>query len=529
MKFIPGGPPRYSHQRRGLKKIIRTNGVCALLFDPGTGKTATALDFASILAIKKGVARVLVFAPLAAVDTWVIQAQTYVSPQVHYWAEALGGTIRQRSEALAARGGTPFRATKYRSNRQAKDAAHSHRSIAWASDIQGMTHWDGPGDLPNGKPRLIIEVVNLDALASRQAVGSVTMADVFLNGVKRFEPDLVIVDESHRIKAANGNTSRLLDRIGERVKHRMLLTGTVMPHSPLDIYAQWRFLDPYAFGKNGERAKWQDFKEQFADMGGFMGKEVRGYRDLDVMQDIMSKNSMVVRKEDALDLPPSQEVIVPVHLTPKEQKAYTEMMDDLVTVIDDTSVSVPNKLTQGLRLRQVTSGHVTHDGETLTVGDSKAKVIDSIVNDILSGEDRVVVFAYFKHEIAVLGERLKRKGTTVEVITGDTKSKERIAIRQRFGNREEHPERIVLVAQIKTISLSVNELVTASNAVFGSQSRQRDDWVQGKDRLTRIGQTKPVTFWYANVPGSVDEVILTSHQKRTNLEDAMLTYIKRHQ
>jgi ABC-type Na+ transport system ATPase subunit NatA len=69
--FRPGGPKRYKHQQRGLKKMLETGGVTALLFEPGTGKTATTLDYASILALKSPTleARVLVAAPLAAIDT----------------------------------------------------------------------------------------------------------------------------------------------------------------------------------------------------------------------------------------------------------------------------------------------------------------------------------------------------------------------------------------------------------------------------------------------------------------------------
>ena len=81
------------------------------------------------------------------------------------------------------------------------------------------------------------------------------------------------------------------------------------------------------------------------------------------------------------------------------------------------------------------------------------------------------------------------------------------------------------MAQIKTMSLAVNELVTASHAIFGSLSQQRDDYIQARDRLDRIGQTQPVTFWHVIVPGTVDEVILKSHRDRTDLENAMLRHI----
>ena len=114
--FHPKGPERFKHQKRGLKKLIETGGVAALLFDPGLGKTAVVLDYASILALKSksGEARVLVVAPLAAVDTWVIQSETYVHDDVNVWAEALGGSIRQRAAALASRGGQPTKSVPAR-------------------------------------------------------------------------------------------------------------------------------------------------------------------------------------------------------------------------------------------------------------------------------------------------------------------------------------------------------------------------------------------------------------------------------
>jgi SNF2 family DNA or RNA helicase len=71
----------------------------------------------------------------------------------------------------------------------------------------------------------------------------------------------------------------------------------------------------------------------------------------------------------------------------------------------------------------------------------------------------------------------------------------------------------------------VNELVTASHAVFGSMSQQRDDYEQAKARLDRQGQTKPVTFWHCLAPKTVDEVVMAAHQRRDDLEAAMLAHV----
>jgi SNF2 family DNA or RNA helicase len=609
--FVPGGPKRYQHQIRGLKKMIDTNGVTALLFDPGTGKTATALDYASILSLKlqSGEARVLVVCPLAAVDTWVIQARQYVSPDVNVWAEALSGSLIERARALAARGGNPMNDpeelppmpswinVRYKEWRKkppmvecticvekaddpdqfrlvgadaktlllwwmqhVKDvhpewrprkkptrpfvearAAYHDQSVVLATRPQ-MDPAYGPDILPS--PRLVLEVINLDTLQSRLPLcrrhlwincpfcdRQMLMSDLMVQAMKRYQPDLVIVDESHKIKSVSGNASRVLARTVNFVKRRVLLTGTVMPLGPEDVFAQWRFLQPYAFGTkmadgSTKQATFGSFRSRFVQMGGWMGKEVVGYQNLDEMQRIMAENAVVARKEESLDLPKTTEVIIPVHLSPQETQAYEDMRDDLAATLDtgDTA-STGNRLTQMLRLRQITSGFIYDDqGGFHDLGSSKVKVIESIANDNLAGEKRIVIFSFFTHEIDMISAALGRENKNIMEITGETDASDRIKMREQFGS--DSKDRFIMVAQIKTMSLAVNELVTASHAIFGSLSQQRDDLIQGMDRLNRIGQTRPVTFWFPLAPGTVYEVILTSHKQRGDLEAAMLKHIR---
>lgn len=606
-EFIHGGPTRYAHQRRGLQKLLEVGGTGALLFEPGLGKTATVLDYASILALKlpprpvPGTteerqvreARVLVVAPLAAVDTWVDQAAIYLSPQVGYWAEVIGGSIPNRAFTLAARGGQPmitaYAGEVFRTTTAATDAGKAsavaraimraggnvsnipignplreeikdylannpgyqlpkERQRAWGVKQSLVTGWrstntavhirasDGPDGVDG--PRVVLMVTNLDTFASRAKPprgGGATMADFLLTAITRYNPDLMVIDESHKIKGHSSNVSRLMDRIGPHVPRRQLLTGTVMPAGPMDVYAQWRFLDPWAFGSllpdgSRERSTLGSFEARFAVYGGWMGKEVVGFKNLDDLEKVMAERAVVAKKKDALDLPPLTETVVHVNLDSRETDAYHEMKKQLMTQLrmPDGSpgpmASTPNRLTQMLRLRQITAGHLPLDGGGVAIlGDSKVQTIRSIVNDSLIGERRVLVFAYFTYEIEMLAKALAHKGTEIMVIAGDTPAAERIRMRKKFGSDDWG--RIVLIAQVKTLSLAVNELITASNAVFASLSQQRDDLIQAIDRLNRIGQTKPMTIWYALAKGTIDEVILKSHKERTDLEAAVLDHI----
>lgn len=567
MKFVPGGPKRYAHQTRGLKKLLETGGVGALLFDPGLGKTATTLDFCSILALTRppenGIqeARVLVVCPLAAVDTWVKQANTWISPQVNFWAEALGGSIVQRVEALAARGGQPYPKTpgkkpdektgkvplKRRRFREVNGIRSEEpiRAEGWQRSIdqsarsaqRHVLKSDGPDGLGTQQPRLILEVLNFDTFSSRQKVGSGTMADLVLDGVKRYRPDLVIIDESHKIKGATSHVSRLMDRVGQIVPRRILLTGTVMPAGPLDVFAQWRFLDPYAFGDpqldgSVRRATLDSFKGRYAVLGGYMGHEVVGYRNLDELQRIMGHRAAVARKQDELDLPPVITSIVPVRLSPAEEQAYREMKKSLAATLGGLGQSTAtNRLTQMMRLRQITSGHLPDDnGVMQVIGTSKVDTMVSVANDTLISEKRIVVFCLFTHEFHMLMERFKKQAGPNDLvmgISGETETQTRLGYRATFGKSvKDDPRRMILVAQIKTMSISVNELITAQHVLFGSLTQQRDDLIQAIDRLNRIGQEgEKVTAWFFEAPGTIDTVIHKSHDDRTDLENAVLTHI----
>lgn len=532
--FTPAGPPRFEHQRRGLLDIINNRGVHALLWDPGTGKTATTLDFCSLLALKapSGEARVLVVAPLAAVDTWVQQAPVFVADGISLWAEAIGGSIRQRAATLASRNSenTPQKGTERAWKR-------AHALTLRGAPGADLNPADGPRGLGDDQPRLVLCALNLDTFASRSEVGSKTMADVVVDAVQKYAPDLVVVDESHRIKGAASNTSRTLSRLTRFVPRRIILTGTVMPHSPLDVYGQWRFLDPYAFGRLGPRgermkATAAQFRERYAVLGGFNNKQPIGFKNLDHLTDTMALRSTVAKKSDVLDLPPVTETVVPVDLSPSEKKLYAEVKKALSDEIrakgeGDASVNgltIKDHLSQIMRLRQITSGHLPNDdGEVKEIGQSRGKVIRSLVHDTLTGESRVVIFAHFTHEIHLLQRLLAKDGTTVHTIDGSTPPQEREKIRAQFGSDD--PARLVLIAQTRTMSLAVNELVTASHAIFASLPWQRDDVEQAIARLDRQGQTKPVTIWVTQAPGTVDEIVWTAIKNRTSVETSVLRHI----
>ena len=514
--------PKYalmSHQKEAVKFLDSVDGVGALLFEPGVGKTGSTLAWVDRKAAEYKEMRVLVVAPLTAADTWVLQAPPFMDSVVK--ARMLQGRTVDLLKQI----------------RQARN---------WADVPDTKIKADHPGPIVTRK----VTILSMSAGALSRFCQDRNKTLQVLRAVKAYDPHLIVVDESHIIKAATSTVSKVLYQMGQLAPHRIILTGTVNPLGPLDCYGQWRFLAPWTFSDQyGEKYTMHPhkmtaaqkkavrpwpygaFKDRYTIPGGFKGKGIAGYVNLEELNSRVAERSMVTTKAEALDLPPVVDVDVHVQLSPKEIKAYNQMRDDLAAELDNgTLLEAPNALAKMMKLRQITAGFAkdTETGDVHIIGDAKRKAVKEVCETTLAGENRIVVFAYFRSEVTMLAEMLsKAPGVTVEYVNGSTPSNERLAIRQRFADVSGNPGRRILVAQARTMSLSVNELVVAQHAVFASLSERRDDLVQARGRLDRNGQGgSKVTFWNVQVPGTIDEVMFRTHMERGSMEKSLLDHIK---
>lgn len=513
-----------AHQVEGVKHLDRVQGVGALLWDPGCGKTGATAAWLDRLADRIGEVRVLVVAPLTAADTWVLQPRDFMD--------------------------SPLKA-RLMEGRTADILAKLPKAKQWAGVPNAKVSSDHGGTRAKQVSGNRVTILSLSAGAVSSWCCNAAQKARMLRAVRAYAPHVIVVDESHIIKAHDSNVSKAMYLLAPLAKHRIILTGTVSSHSPLDVYGQWRFMAPWTFSsqarepftKNPLRMttadwrsiqpwSWEAFQNRYSLPGGYKGAGARKY-DPVMLQDLhdrVAERAHAVKKEDALDLPPVNDVEVHVKLGAVEEKTYRQMRDELAAEIASGEiVEAPNVLAKLMKLRQITGGFLrdTEAEETHVIGASKRRAVKDVVETQLANEQRIVVFAYFTSECQMLADMLRKKGVTVEVITGATPKPERRAIRERFGDVSGNPQRTILVAQARTMSISVNELVTAQHAVFASLSERATDWIQSRGRLDRIGQKgAKVTFWTCYVPGSIDEVILNNHETSGNLEQELLAHIQ---
>jgi len=312
---------------------------------------------------------------------------------------------------------------------------------------------------------------------------------------------LIIADESHRIKTPRAQQSKAMGRLGQVAAYRLMLTGTPVTQNPLDLWSQYRFLDPSIFGRS-----FYAFRNRYAIMGGYNNYQVVGYRNLDELVEKAHRIAFRITRAECLDLPPEIVQHVPVSLGRKGSTVYWEIEEAAIARLSsDATVSATNILTELLRLQQVAGGWVTtDDGRTVQVGTEKLDALMDLLEDLLSHQARkVIVFCRFVPEIWAILAACEKAGIAAEGLYGETKDRGELV--RRF---QEEAEPRVMVIQIQTGGLGIT-LHRADTAIFYSTGWSLADYEQAKARIQRVGQTaEKVQYFHLLARGTVDERIM---------------------
>ena len=339
--------------------------------------------------------------------------------------------------------------------------------------------------------------------------------------------DMIVADEIHRIKSATGKASKYMHRLGrcaERrvgcAERRVGLTGTLMPHSPLDVFGAYRFLDPRIFGTS-----WTLFRARYSLMGGFVppgrrsGVQVLGFQNLDELHRKVFSIGRRIEKRDVLDLPPVLHETRYVELGAKAARVYRDLEKDFIAQVEAGIVTASNALTKLLRLQQVTSGYVRLDTEEtngkivdVAIDNSKANAFGEILED-LPRDESVVVFCLFHHDLDVIGEVARDIGRISYELSGRMNE---LCEWQQAG------EGSVLAVQIKAGGVGI-DLTRAAYCVYYATGFSNGDYEQSLARLDRPGQTRSVTYIHLIARGTIDERVREALALRRNIVQHVLT------
>lgn len=448
---LPTKLPLYAHQRRMVAMALTLPSM-AWFAEMGVGKTPAAIAVAGRRFLDGQIQSGLVVAPKSVLPVW--EREFKVFADFSHQVKVLEGSIAERETQLAG---------------------------------------------PWTEGALRVAVVNYEA--------TWRMEEALARFVKG---GLVIADESHRIKTPRAQQSKAMGRLGQVAAYRLMLTGTPVTQNPLDLWSQYRFLDPSIFPRG-----FYAFRNRYAIMGGYQNYQIVGYRNLDELVEKAHKIAFRITRAECLDLPPEVYTDIPVQLGSKARYVYRELEAQAVARLTaDASVTAPNILTELLRLQQVAGGWVnTDDGKTVQVGTEKLDALMDLLEDLLAHEQRkVIVFCRFVPEIRAILAACEKAGIPTEGLYGETKDRGELV--RRF---QEEAEPRVMVIQIQTGGLGIT-LHRADTTVFYSTGWSLADYEQAKARIQRAGQTaEKVQYFHLLARGTVDERIMQALAEKRDI------------
>lgn len=432
---------------------MRKSKSVAILAEMGTGKTLISIGIVGELYLQKEINRLLIVAPLSITRVWEEEFNKFAD--FEYQLKVLEGTTNKKVETLRNLFGN----------------------------------------------KLQVAVVNYESCWRLE------------KEIASWSPDMIVCDESSKIKNPQAKQSKALHRLGKKSKHNIILTGTPVTNNPLDFFSQYKFLDEDIFG-----GSYYSFRAKYAVMGGYGNYQVIGYKNLQELTEKAHSVAFRITKKEALDLPEQVDVTRYVELEPTTRRIYNNLEKESYAELNNGEIVAPNVLTKLLRLSQVTGGYIKDEftGMAEEVSSVKIYALEEIVDECIDANKKLVVFARFIPEIDAIARMLRKKKIEYALIRGDVK--DRAGEVDKF---QSNPNVKVFIGQLQTTGMGLT-LTAADTAVFYSLSYNFADYEQAKARIHRIGQKNNCTYIHLIAKNTIDEKVIDALSKKKNIADLVV-------
>jgi SNF2 family DNA or RNA helicase len=353
-----------------------------------------------------------------------------------------------------------------------------------------------------------ILIMNVEALSTKKGK---QFAEKFLNCHKT----LMAIDESTTIKNPGAIRTKTIIGLGKYVLYKRILTGSPVTKSPLDLYTQCWFLDPWLL----DQQSYYSFRTKYAltrkiNVNGRQIEIVVAYRNLGELSEKLKPFSYRVLKDDCLDLPPKTFMKRTIQLTDEQKKVYDQMKKLALAELNGKMITTVNVITQLMRLHQITCGHFkSDDGVTQTL---KSNRLDELMDVLSEMEGKAVIWAHYRYDIEVIVEAIKKEYGDKSVVTyyGDTSTDDRQKAIKLIQDPKSEVRFIVGTPQTGGYGIT---LTGASTMIYYSNGYDLEKRQQSEARIDRIGQEKHMTYIDIIAEGTVDEKIVKALRTKVNI------------
>lgn len=457
----------FQHQKEALAFALNLP-KCALWLDMGLGKTYTSITLAKLRHHENfgNVNQVLVVAPRSLIYQWETEIKTLVPDA---YVGALVGSENKKHKILAEAQAAPF-----------AFIICNYESIgSWLYDLQCHCF------------------------------------------------DMFILDEATKIK--NPKAQRTLNTVElcSEIPYGVQLTGMAFVGNPLDIFSQFRALEPTLFGDN----QWI-FSQKYIDYKiAPFGKYIGGFKNMDELKQRAYLYAFSRTKSQCLGLPPRVYQVRKLPIYENQFKWYDYLVGQVSKNLSEVQSGAPRGMSdieseQKLvtveyivslveKLTQITSGFIrTDDGEYLWLDSPK---YEETANIIKESTDVFIVWARHTYVLNKLEQYLSNRKLKVARLDRRSGDDMRRYVKEHFKNGEYK----VLLLQIQS-ECRGNDFtckVSPVSAIFFENTASIEERAQAEDRQHRIGMTGTAVYIDLVCEDTYDEGIMQLLKSKRTLSE----------
>jgi hypothetical protein len=329
--------------------------------------------------------------------------------------------------------------------------------------------------------------------------------------------DAIIVDEAHRMKNKDTQWTRNIKKL--KAGFKVAMTGTGFVNNPSEIWSALNFLYPKTY------SSYWAFREHYCeedDEGGYRKiVGIKPHREQEFRALVRQIGTRRTMAECFPDIAEPMETIVPVQLSPIQNKMYINIMEDLYALDQKGApLHAPNVVSALQRLRQicVATPDVKGEHEDPITGrriqeielkepssklDACMEVIEGLEWDD-ERKDQVVVFSNFRGPLELMRKRLEKANIPFLHLKADHTEKQRYDLWHERWPEKKHQ---VFLCTLGVGSESIN-LTSAHRAIFLDQSWSPAQNAQAIGRVYRPGQKGMCQLIYIRAQSTVDYRVL---------------------
>lgn len=299
---------------------------------------------------------------------------------------------------------------------------------------------------------------------------------------EKFEFDLVVADEVHRVRR---NQSKLSESFSKIIGRKFwALTGTPIENDINDIINLSQYIIPGVLNSSDKNRSQLVVREV-----------IRPY--------ILRRKKNQVLKE----LPQVKEFDIPIELFPEQKKLYDE------TWAKRTNISKKTGSFFGVlsKLRTIC------DGKDDFNENAKAQKAFELIEKILNNKEKVIIFSYYLDPLKAMEEILTKSKVKFATIVGD----DEISVREKNIHKFKNENTNVLLASSKVASEGLN-LTEANNVIFLNRWWNPSSNNQARDRVNRLGQEKTVNIYNIYCKDTIEERVVEVLGEKTELYEKII-------